>query len=158
MTFNRTGFREVGGIDELWRKYATAVGIPDSIRLAAKNLTTPATTIISTMASVSVATTAANITRGNVTDTSGCYGVDPNWNHMFRPYDDKEYPWIGLWFSLPVTGIWYWCTDQVIFGSKLSSMSFKIRRPIEFVSAMLENCYFCNILVLALSSEKSTLK
>ena len=76
-----------------------------------KTLTTAVASTMTTLATVS--TVAVNVTRNNSTDISGCYKVDPNWDHMFRSYDDKEYPWIGLWFSLPVTGIWYWCTDQV---------------------------------------------
>lgn len=35
------------------------------------------------------------------------------WANMFRPIDDPDYPWLGIWLSLPIIGIWYWCTDQV---------------------------------------------
>ena len=81
-------------------------------------LTTLAVSTMTTLATVS--TTSANMTKGNST-VSACFTVDPNWDHMFRPLDDKEYPWIGLWFSLPVTGIWYWCTDQVIVQRTLGA-------------------------------------
>jgi hypothetical protein len=44
---------------------------------------------------------------------SSCYAVTSYWANMFRPIDDPDYPWLGLWLSLPIIGIWYWCTDQV---------------------------------------------
>ncbi len=33
---------------------------------------------------------------------------------MIRPADDPEMPWPGLLLGVPILGIWYWCTDQVI--------------------------------------------
>lgn len=68
---------------------------------------------MTTLATMSTMSANATVSSNSTVPVSGCFKVDPNWSHMFRPYDDKEYPWIGLWFSLPVTGIWYWCTDQV---------------------------------------------
>lgn len=113
------GFQKVGGIDGLWSKYPLAIGVPDSIGKSIapalnKTVTTMAMTTMTTLATMSTAASSTSFNNSTV-PVAGCYKVDPNWDHMFRPLDDKEYPWIGLWFSLPVTGIWYWCTDQVFF-------------------------------------------
>lgn len=32
---------------------------------------------------------------------------------MWRPPDDPFYPWPGVMFGLTISGVWYWCTDQV---------------------------------------------
>ena len=109
---NFSGFKKIGGISALWQQYPNAVGKAFVQTTAAKTNITM-TTILSTMATNlnAMASNSSRVAGGSRVDT--CYKVDPNWDHMFRPYDDPEYPWIGLWFSLPVTGIWYWCTDQV---------------------------------------------
>ncbi|XP_066930269.1 sodium/mannose cotransporter SLC5A10-like [Clytia hemisphaerica] len=89
------GFKEVGGLEGLWEKYPKAIGSPLN------------TTMLM-----------------NATDnaTLGCYGsVETYWGNMFRPYDDGEFPWPGIIFSLPITGIWYWCTDQVIVQRTLGA-------------------------------------
>eukprot|EP00794_Sanderia_malayensis_P006218 gene6218-6934_t len=108
------GFSKLGGLDELWKQYPTAVGAS-----ILNVFNTNTTNITSTVANIT-ATVAMNMTN-NSTSVDGCYKVDPHWSHMFRPIDDPNYPWIGLWFSLPVTGIWYWCTDQVIVQRTLGA-------------------------------------
>ena len=40
--------------------------------------------------------------------------VPPDTFDMIRPSDDAEMPWPGLLLGVPILGIWYWCTDQVI--------------------------------------------
>ena len=40
--------------------------------------------------------------------------VDADSLDMIRPADDPHMPWIGLLLGVPILGIWYWCTDQVI--------------------------------------------
>lgn len=40
--------------------------------------------------------------------------LDPSFFDMVRPADDPEMPWVGLVLGVPIVGIWYWCTDQVI--------------------------------------------
>lgn len=49
----------------------------------------------------------------NGSDLEACFKVTPYWANMFRPLDDPGYPWLGLWTTLPIMGVWYWCTDQV---------------------------------------------
>ena len=40
--------------------------------------------------------------------------LDPSFFDMVKPADDSEMPWPGLLIGVPILGIWYWCTDQVI--------------------------------------------
>lgn len=40
--------------------------------------------------------------------------LDASMFDMVRPASDPEMPWTGLVLGVPVLGIWYWCTDQVI--------------------------------------------
>jgi SSS family transporter len=40
--------------------------------------------------------------------------VDADSLDMIRPADDPQMPWVGLLLGVPILGIWYWCTDQVI--------------------------------------------
>ena len=82
------GFVEVGGYNGLWEKYGQSMGTP-YIPVNATN------------------------TSSNGTDLSSCFELTPYWDHMFRPISDPDYPWLGLWTTLPIMGIWYWCTDQV---------------------------------------------
>lgn len=93
LTFDMlVGFNEIGGIDALWDKFPNAAGEPF---IANK-----------TNATGMSANATANY-------TSSCYTMTKYWGNMFRPLDDPDYPWLGLWLSLPIIGIWYWCTDQV---------------------------------------------
>ncbi|KIC95815.1 sodium:solute symporter [Flavihumibacter solisilvae] len=34
--------------------------------------------------------------------------------NMFPPFNDPEYPWLGILIASPIVGLWYWCTDQHI--------------------------------------------
>ena len=42
---------------------------------------------------------------------------------LVRPASDKEMPWVGLVLGVPILGIWYWCTDQVIVQRVLGAKS-----------------------------------
>lgn len=102
-------FVKVGGYDALWEGYGSAVG--KSVLIGAQTMVANSTN--STM----VNGTMGNGTMGNTNHTSGleaCFKLTPEWGHMFRPIDDPDYPWLGLWTTLPIMGVWYWCTDQVI--------------------------------------------
>lgn len=102
-------FVEVGGYDALWEGYGSAVG--KSVLIGAQTMVANSTN--STM----VNGTMGNGTMGNTNLSSGleaCFKLTPEWGHMFRPIDDPDYPWLGLWTTLPIMGVWYWCTDQVI--------------------------------------------
>lgn len=102
-------FVKVGGYDALWEGYGSAVG--KSVLIGAQTMVANSTN--STM----VNGTMGNGTMGNTNLSSGleaCFKLTPEWGHMFRPIDDPDYPWLGLWTTLPIMGVWYWCTDQVI--------------------------------------------
>ena len=90
--FSVPGFIEIGGIDKLWEEYPKAFGRNwREVENVTVNGTLPE----------------------SHTNTSSCYGLTPYWGNMFRPFDDPDFPWFGLWFALPIVEIWYWCTDQV---------------------------------------------
>ena len=91
------GFVKVGGYNGLWERYGESMGKPYYAPVTYSNATNNATNTSST----------------NGTDLSSCFALTPYWDHMFRPIDDPDYPWLGLWTTLPIMGIWYWCTDQV---------------------------------------------
>ncbi|MEZ4872709.1 MAG: sodium:solute symporter [Bdellovibrionales bacterium] len=56
---------------------------------------------------------------------------------MVRPLNDPEMPWLGLVVGVPVLGIWYWCTDQVIVQRVLGAKSIhEARMGCLFASAL----------------------
>lgn len=95
---------EVGGYDGLWEKYGDSMGTAYSPTVAP---TTPSNTTLNITANMST------VMPSTAADLSGCFKLTPYWGNMFRPIDDPDYPWLGLWTTLPIMGIWYWCTDQV---------------------------------------------
>ncbi|KAK3746040.1 hypothetical protein QZH41_012985 [Actinostola sp. cb2023] len=97
-------FIKVGGHDGLWSKYENAIGTPWR-----------APVVNSTNSSMMHLMNATNGT------TEACYKLTPYWGNMFRPMDDPDYPWLGLWTTLPIMGVWYWCTDQVIVQRALGA-------------------------------------
>lgn len=107
-------FVKVGGYDALWEGYGSAVG--KSVLIGAQTMVANSTN--STMGNSTMGNgTMGNGTMGNESLSSGleaCFKLTPEWGHMFRPIDDPDYPWLGLWTTLPIMGVWYWCTDQVI--------------------------------------------
>jgi len=47
---------------------------------------------------------------------------------LWRPWDDPDFPWIGVLFGAPIVGIWYWCTDQYIVQRALAAKNIKTAR------------------------------
>ncbi|RME36983.1 MAG: sodium transporter [Deltaproteobacteria bacterium] len=41
--------------------------------------------------------------------------------NLWRPGNDPDYPWTGIFFGAPILGVWYWCTDQFIVQRVLSA-------------------------------------
>lgn len=63
--------------------------------------------------------------------------LDASFFEMVRPASDKEMPWPGLLLGVPVLGIWYWCTDQVIVQRVLAAKSVtEARRGALFAAAL----------------------
>lgn len=50
--------------------------------------------------------------RNNLTK-SDCGFPPSNSLHLFRSHTDGNYPWPGVVFGATVSGVWYWCSDQV---------------------------------------------
>jgi len=72
-------------------------------------------------------------------------------HNIYRPYDDGEFPWIGIVFSLPITGIWYWCTDQVCCKKLKFYMVFSDWRPSgHFECRINKNALFQTVLLVIL--------
>lgn len=77
------------------------------------NIDTTGTSAVNSHLNSTAATTVAD-TLGKNNDTIGsCYKLTPYWGDLWRPVDDPDYPWLGLWTSLFITAVWYFCTDQV---------------------------------------------
>ena len=105
------GFLENNGLNALWEKYPSAVPNATAVITSTSNNLSVSTMLFSTIVTMNTLVT------GNVTSCKfnpDCYKVDPLWGHIFRPADDSAFPWVGLMFSASITGIWYWCTEQVI--------------------------------------------
>ena len=56
--------------------------------------------------------------------------VSTNKEHfsLWRPWNDPDFPWIGVLFGAPIVGIWYWCTDQYIVQRALAAKNIKAAR------------------------------
>ncbi len=57
---------------------------------------------------------------------------------MWRPNSDPDYPWLPLFITSTVVGIWYWCTDQVIVQRVLSAKNIKEGRRGSIFGALLK--------------------
>ncbi len=44
------------------------------------------------------------------------------WN-LFRPLNDKDFPWLAILVGYPIMGVWFWCTDQSMVQSVLGARS-----------------------------------
>mgnify|MGYP001798055450 CR=1 FL=1 len=45
-----------------------------------------------------------------------CGEAPENFNHIFRPASDPNYPWPGVLIGANILSYWYFCTDQVRDG------------------------------------------
>ena len=48
--------------------------------------------------------------------------------NMWRPWDDPEFPWVGMLVGAPIVGLWYWCTDQYIVQRTLAARGMRDAR------------------------------
>ena len=44
------------------------------------------------------------------------------WN-LFQPISDKDFPWLPIILGYPVSGLWFWCTDQSMVQPVLAAKS-----------------------------------
>ncbi|XP_003478336.1 solute carrier family 5 member 4 [Cavia porcellus] len=79
-----------------------------------------------------------SVTEGdNLTISSRCYTPQADSFHLFRDAVTGDIPWPGMVFGMPITAMWYWCTDQVIVQRCLSGKN---------VSHMKAACIMCGYL------------
>lgn len=45
----------------------------------------------------------------------------PQFFNLWRPWDDPDFPWLGMLVAAPIVGMWYWCTDQYIVQRTLAA-------------------------------------
>lgn len=38
--------------------------------------------------------------------------VPSNYWNLFQPLTDKDFPWLPILLGYPISGLWFWCTDQ----------------------------------------------
>ncbi|XP_008049317.1 low affinity sodium-glucose cotransporter, partial [Carlito syrichta] len=50
----------------------------------------------------------------NLTIDARCYTPQADSFHIFRNPVTGDIPWPGIIFGMPITALWYWCTNQVI--------------------------------------------
>ncbi|MGB5358453.1 MAG: sodium:solute symporter, partial [Eudoraea sp.] len=70
---------------------------------------------------------------GELKDTIG-----PEYFNMWRANSDPDYPWLPLFITSTVVGIWYWCPDQVIVQRVLSAKNIKEGRRGSIFGALLK--------------------
>ncbi|MGB7395686.1 MAG: sodium:solute symporter [Pricia sp.] len=64
--------------------------------------------------------------------------VGGDYFNMWRPNSDPDYPWLPLFITSTVVGIWYWCTDQVIVQRVLTAKNIKEGRRGSIFGALLK--------------------
>jgi SSS family solute:Na+ symporter len=64
--------------------------------------------------------------------------IGPDYFNMWRPNSDPDYPWLPLFITSTVVGIWYWCTDQVIVQRVLTAKNIKEGRRGSIFGALLK--------------------
>ncbi|MFV0539800.1 MAG: sodium:solute symporter [Aestuariibaculum sp.] len=70
---------------------------------------------------------------GELKDTVG-----PEYFNMWRSNSDPDFPWLPLFITSTVVGIWYWCTDQVIVQRVLTAKNIKEGRRGSIFGALLK--------------------
>ncbi|MFK5974832.1 MAG: sodium:solute symporter [Flavobacteriaceae bacterium] len=64
--------------------------------------------------------------------------VGADYFNMWRPNSDPDYPWLPLFLTSTIVGIWYWCTDQVIVQRVLAAKNIKEGRRGSIFGALLK--------------------
>lgn len=64
--------------------------------------------------------------------------VGTDYFNMWRPNSDPDYPWLPLFLTSTIVGIWYWCTDQVIVQRVLTAKNIKAGRRGSIFGALLK--------------------
>lgn len=64
--------------------------------------------------------------------------VGTEYFNMWRSNSDPDYPWLPLFITSTIVGIWYWCTDQVIVQRVLTAKNLKEGRRGSIFGALLK--------------------
>lgn len=64
--------------------------------------------------------------------------IGTDYFNMWRPNSDPDYPWLPLFITSTIVGIWYWCTDQVIVQRVLTAKNIKEGRRGSIFGALLK--------------------
>ena len=64
--------------------------------------------------------------------------VTPEYLNMWRSLDDPDFPWLPLFITSTIVGIWYWCTDQYIVQRALTAKNLKEARRGTIFGAVLK--------------------
>jgi SSS family solute:Na+ symporter len=64
--------------------------------------------------------------------------LTPEYFNMWRPMSDPDFPWLPLFISSTIVGIWYWCTDQYIVQRALTAKNLKEARRGTIFGAVLK--------------------
>lgn len=51
--------------------------------------------------------------------------IPDNYWRLFQPNDDPAFPWLPILLGYPISGIWFWCTDQSMVQPVLAARSLK---------------------------------
>eukprot|EP00762_Andalucia_godoyi_P002822 ANDGO_04491.mRNA.1 Sodium/glucose cotransporter len=84
------------------------------------------TEVIQTAVLISGAVTLLIVSMVNVGGVPGLMEKLPaSYFRIVQPADDKQFPWPGCFFGIPVLALWYWCFDQVQAQRVLSAKNQK---------------------------------
>ncbi len=60
---------------------------------------------------------------GGVTTLADPDVVPSHYWNLFQPNSDKEFPWLPILLGYPISGLWFWCTDQSMVQPVLAARS-----------------------------------
>ncbi len=49
--------------------------------------------------------------------------IPSNYWNLFQPIGDRDFPWLPILLGYPVSGLWFWCTDQSMVQPVLAARS-----------------------------------
>ena len=51
--------------------------------------------------------------------------VPSNYWNLFQPLTDKDFPWLPILLGYPISGLWFWCTDQSMVQPVLAARDLR---------------------------------
>ncbi len=62
---------------------------------------------------------------GGITTLADSSVVPSHYWNLFQPNDDKEFPWLPILLGYPISGLWFWCTDQSMVQPVLAARNLE---------------------------------